>query len=573
MSHHRKTFLTLIICTTMLILSPEAWGQTVVTACGTDTATGGVNLKTALAKGGPIVIRCATGSSTILITQVHVVHRTTSLDGGGRVTLDGNNRTSMFIVSDPRIHLTLSNLTVTRGQLSLGRIELGILGPLGGIVTSRGHVELKNVRTRRSVNPYDVGSLVASENSVFDGNRGKFVIRATRADIMDSQISNNQGVPLTYPLHRQERPRAFLERVKVFGNLRPLHWFGDLTVVSSRFTNNAGGALHVLDGVVDIKRSHFTNNRAANGGAIYISGGNLKVERTNFEGNSAERRGGAIRIHSGSTGEIEATIRHSKFRNNRATLDGGALDLEGHLQAVAVLFYGNSSSKLGGALHMPRGRAELSRSVFVNNQALIAGGGISSGASGFDRVQLGNALIVRNTSPGGGGFSGRTLELFNSSIIGNQGGGLVIVSLPRGYSGPAGGLSMANTIVARNAGGNCVMPNGFLKDAGHNLQFPGNDCGEGMKQVDPFLDTMYVPSPGSPARFSGDSVVCRENLLVQSLDVYGSQRPTHEVCTIGAVEHDLEHHAIRLLAPQRKLPDRVREFFEFIHVLRRSHTS
>ena len=216
---------------------------------------------------------------------------------------------------------------------------------------------------------------------------------------------------------------------------------------------------------------------------------------------------------------------------------------------------------------MPRGHAEMARVTFVGNRASVSGGAINGGPTGVERIQLGNGLIVKNIAPLGGGFNGRTLELINSTVADNQGGGINIVPMPSGASA-TGGLLLINSIVSKNMGGNCGGENGSIIAGGPNIQFPDIGCGASIRTVDPLLDMMYVPYTGSPARFAGEQTVCNQHKLVNGQDVYGSDRPTQERCAVGAVEHDLERHAIRLLQRPRELPENVREFFEFLHVSR-----
>lgn len=547
-----------------------AAAQTVVTACGTDTAPGGVNLANALAAGGNIVIRCATGGTTIAITDAHVLRRPTTIDGEGRVTLDGGGRLPMFIIHDAGAKLVLRRMTVQRGMNPFLN-HPGSDAPSGGIVSSRGEVELWNVRTRASKEPYDVRALRAYDRSTFEDNTGEFVVRAREATFVEATIGANTGSPLTQSLQRiDSRPRASFERSDIHGNQRPIAWFGDLDLSHSRFTNNGspqtlGGAVLLHDGTMAVARTDFINNKAASGGAITIFGGRLEVRRATFEGNMAQQRGGALWVHSGSTGFIEVRLRYAKFRRNRAQ-DGGAIALEGHLQGGAVLFAGNEASRHGGAIDVPRGLMEIARGTFVDNAAGAAGGAIRSGSTGYDRVQLGNALLVRNRAPSGGAFIGRTLDLTNASVVSNQGGGLSIVPLPTGFTDPPGGVALRNTLLSQNAGGNCTGETASVADEGQNLQFPDAGCGAGIRVADPTLDSMFVPTLGSPARFSGDPKICLEHPLVAARDVYGSERPTYEKCTIGAVEHDLERHAVRLLPNRRELPEKLREFFAFIGV-------
>jgi predicted outer membrane repeat protein len=561
-----KTLLAATLAAVALC-SASASAQTVVTACGTDDAPGGMNLATALTIGGDIVIRCSTGGTTIAFNDAHVLRLATTIDGEGRVTLDGGGDLPMFIVHDASVKLVLRQMTVQRG-LNPFLNHPGSDAPSGGIVSSRGAVELWSVRTRDSKEPYDVRTLRAVERSTFEDNTGEFVVRAHEASFVESTLRDNAGSPLAQSRQRiDSRPRASIERSEIFGNGRPIVWFGDLILSRSRFTNNGspqmdGGAVLMLDGTMTVTRTDFINNRGSSGGAIAVLGGKLDVHRATLEGNEARQRGGALWVNSGSTGFIDVRLRYAKFRNNRAQ-DGGAIALEGRLEAGAVLFSGNSASRFGGGIDVPRGVVEISRGTFVDNSAGEAGGAIRSGPTGHDQVRLGNALIVRNMAPAGGAFHGRTLDIANGSVVANQ-GGLEVV--PNALGNPPGGITLRNSLLSQNSGGNCVGETSAVTDAGQNLQFPDTGCGLSIPVADPVLDSMFVPRLDSPARFSGDTETCMAHLLVAGRDVYGSERPAHDKCTIGAVEHDLERHAVRLLSRRRELPDRIREFFAFIGV-------
>ena len=52
-------------------------------------------------------------------------------------------------------------------------------------------------------------------------------------------------------------------------------------------------------------------------------------------------------------------------------------------------------------------------------------------------------------------------------------------------------IKFSNSIISNNPQGGCG-PAGLFDDAGHNLQFPGTDCGESINVADPHLDSMYM---------------------------------------------------------------------------------
>ncbi|KAJ3364843.1 hypothetical protein GGF32_001021 [Allomyces javanicus] len=123
------------------------------------------------------------------------------------------------------------------------------------------------------------------------------------------------------------------------------------TITNATFLNNQGSGLRLTGrATMTVADSTFSGNRAATaagGGAIWTAGGDcmLKVSGSLFVGNSGGF-GGAI-VHSGST----LTITNSRFYNNSARADGGALYLYSQLSRMTLqscAFSGNVA-KRGGA--------------------------------------------------------------------------------------------------------------------------------------------------------------------------------------------------------------------------------
>ena len=76
-----------------------------------------------------------------------------------------------------------------------------------------------------------------------------------------------------------------------------------------------------------ISRSTFTNNKAQYGGAIDICAGTIKITNSKFINNSADVEGGAIDINT-VNGNPKVTISGSKFINNSAPLGGAILNIK-----------------------------------------------------------------------------------------------------------------------------------------------------------------------------------------------------------------------------------------------------
>jgi hypothetical protein len=127
-----------------------------VTACGTDTAAGGMNLATALVTGGEIFIRCADGATEIRFTQTHPVGPATTIDGEGRVTLNGAGVPAMFAFTlTGARQLTLRNLSIRNAPTSATSTITSVVAdtPVPGPTS----VELVDVQVSDTVRAFIVG--------------------------------------------------------------------------------------------------------------------------------------------------------------------------------------------------------------------------------------------------------------------------------------------------------------------------------------------------------------------------------------------------------------------------------
>ena len=95
--------------------------------------------------------------------------------------------------------------------------------------------------------------------------------------------------------------------------------------------DNNGAAIEVTDTdksiTGTISKSTFTNNKAQYGGAIDICAGTIKIINSKFINNSADVEGGAIDINT-LNGNPKVTISSSKFINNSAPLGGAILNIK-----------------------------------------------------------------------------------------------------------------------------------------------------------------------------------------------------------------------------------------------------
>ncbi|MEO5888231.1 MAG: choice-of-anchor Q domain-containing protein [Anaerolineales bacterium] len=163
-----------------------------------------------------------------------------------------------------------------------------------------------------------------------------------------------------------------------------------------------------------------------------------------------------------------------------------------------------------------------------NSEALpghIHGAGIHNHAI----LTLTNVTITSNDAqPDGGGgiWNAGTATIVNVTIADN--------SAPTGLGGGIGGaaLTLTNTIVANNTGGNCTAT--MTITGSNNLQFPGTTCAGAITTADPMLGPLtngvYPLLPGSPAIDTGTNTGCPPT------DELGTTRPQGAACDIGAFE-------------------------------------
>lgn len=157
------------------------------------------------------------------------------------------------------------------------------------------------------------------------------------------------------------------------------------SLFEGNYASDEGGAIWAEAtntlGLFEISRSEFLNNTANDeGGAIWIDlddEGTLTVDRTVFEGNTSYEDGGAINQETEDYGTF-VRITNSRFTENFADSDGGALDLTDRTVLTNNTFNGNTTDDGdGGAVELNYSNPNydlaylhsVSNNVFRNNFA------------------------------------------------------------------------------------------------------------------------------------------------------------------------------------------------------------
>jgi predicted outer membrane repeat protein len=525
----------------VLLALASPWGapaaaDSVVTHCTRDDEpVTDVDLGKAIAAGGHVTFACPP-NTVIAMTRRHPVPHDTWIDGGGKVTLDGANATTMFEVADPAVTLSLSHLTIRRARPT----QAGE----GGIVTGRARVEIA------------LSTLIDNAMAVrlSDGT-----VRVT-----DSEIRNGTGVAIT-------APNVELTRVKLHGSgLQPLQANAGtvsirdseiaasgssvftncrLRIYGTRWSSSTSSAVDT-DCETTIDLSHFNGNHGANGGALRVRAGELPVtiRGGDFTDNGADGEGGAIAFESADF-DRRIDLRNVTFRSNHAA-NGGAIHLGGFLQNRPVLdgrgllFADNTASGSGGGIAGTNATLRLTRSVFVGNRAGDGGGGIDLRLFAPRNGILANSLFTRNGAPHGSAFHGSGLRFVNVTLAANESGPAVAAFWPvpsLNDPEPWRLMRFENSAFYRNTPASCETPpfGKLVFDGGANLQFPAGGCPVSIPVADPGFDPLFVPAWGGPAIAAGKLPLCLAQ-PVAGTDLYGRHRPQGKSCSIGAVEGDLE---------------------------------
>ena len=266
-------------------------------------------LRQAISGGGTITFSCGSAPATIRIGSELVVTRNTVIDGGGKVTLDGQHRTRILRNTN---QLTLKKITLVRGRAAVSWTGT----PNGG----------------------------GAVNSTY----GK------KLYVADSVFRDNQTSNL-----------GFGGAIFQAGN-------GLLTVVRSRFENNVaggGGGVYTLLAGLRMANSTFTGNRAVHGsqggGGLMTdggsansgsgaTGGDIVVCGTSFSGNSALADGGAALLWAYKKDRV--TVSSSTFTSNsvkpnsRGHAMGGGIRFGRSAALVDGSTFSRNSARTGGGV-------------------------------------------------------------------------------------------------------------------------------------------------------------------------------------------------------------------------------
>lgn len=434
----------------------------------------------------------------------------------GPVRIDGGGTVTLDGGGVARTFLTArQNIIMRRITLrSFARIR-SRLGNLPSIVLAFGDAELDEVSVGSSDSPFDLLHNATVSGSSFIGNTGVALKVGGVARISGSRFVGNEEAL----------------------------FMGEGSLRSSNFQNNSKGAVRIsgLDAPAEVMHSTFTGTRG--GPALAMAsqarqaGLSVTVRANHFTDNAA----GAVQVFDSvaeargfnlPAATINALLRlpparfalsYNRFSGNggdRGAAINADLTRAAGLASTGDIFTGNAATGDAGGVFATAGSLSLSHAVLRGNRAAGRGAAIMAGPAA--QVSVSNSLVIGN-SGGDGAIAGGAITLANVTVAQNSTAGLSL---------GAPGSRVVNSIFAGNQPANCVrVAAGVFQ--GKNAVSDASCPGVAPSQAS--LDAFFVPEPGSAAARDGDPAVC-STVPVGGVDLTFQARHDPAGCALGAFE-------------------------------------
>jgi predicted outer membrane repeat protein len=511
----------------LLVLALDVAAEDAVVGTGTPASCTESTFNAALAlvvndtQGGTLTFNCGPDPDVILLSSVKNLTGFVTIDGGGKMTLDGQDSTRLFNINpqpnpEDATLVTLRNIDLNRGNSGAE--------PFGGalLVNAGTQMDLDHVSIRNSLASISGGAIAAFADVSLNIANSSFV----------NNLAANGGAIAT---------RAVVN------------------VTNTSFVNNnasggEGGAIQSYEQNLRITDSSFSGNGARFGGAVFKGNAQAEIRSSTFSNNSSLDDGGAIHAR------IDAFLGtfDSDFRGNSAGRDGGAVFARSIYSSDRSI-YAQNSARSGGAIRLDGGVLALERSTLDRNTATMEGGAISAFAT---LVNFGENPALRHvtssgntTTTGSGGdlaFSasnGLTALIENVTLMGasaSSGGSTIHLS---------GNirLDVSRSLLWARAGTTCVTADTTsIVTLGSNIGGLGCSLGHGADAISSTfagfglgefanyggrVDT-YLPLPGSAAIDRGGTF-CLSDARGRPAPVDGDGSGS-VLCDAGAVERQLQ---------------------------------
>lgn len=479
-------------------------------------------LETAILTGGIITFNCGPQPAVIPITSTHEFRNDmdTVMDGGKRVTLQGNGSTRLFLAESgvapwhggtpPFYQSTRNAVTFQNITFSNGRSSGTPIPPLPP-----------------SAPP------ICSQGTDYDGGGGVIYVRDMVLHAINTTFVSNHAPTLG--------PDVAGGAIYALGSV-------DVTVQGSVFQNNDGangGAIGMLESNFRAVNNVFRNNRAlGHDGNHNVKSSGCPIHLNQYQVGDGGSAGAVYLDGQGTTGPF---LCGNLFAQNHGGVNalGGALLGAGdpgvqNLTVVQSEFDQNSNTN-GGAIYTYKNNFVLSQSSFSGNTAAY-GGAVQSNLTQITATNntfSGNSASVNIGVLAIFGGSG---VLRNNTFDGNQAPHYPVL-FSGSSSSPAPALTISNNLFVSNLGtsaqGPCVAnfagSDNMLWPPSTFTPAPEGACAIGETTANPllgpltynggFTKTMSMPSSSPAAKFATGC---------PATDQRGVSRPTP--CASGAFQ-------------------------------------
>jgi hypothetical protein len=247
-----------------------------------DSGSGSLRAQVGAASPGDIINFARGLSGTIVLTSGEIAFSkslTIQGPGAGVISVDGNNASRIFDITGGSSTVTISGLTLTKGNgnSGLGGLGGGAIRDSNGNLTVADSVLSGNTSASLGGGLSAYGGTVTIQDSTISGNTsnngggGVFLAYGGIKTIIDSTISGNQG---------NYGGGIFLYNSPSGSAIQNCTITGNTATITSRYAGFqvGGGGILLYNGAVAVDNCTIAGNSAnsSNGGGIWVGGGAFK---------------------------------------------------------------------------------------------------------------------------------------------------------------------------------------------------------------------------------------------------------------------------------------------------------
>ena len=512
-------------------------GAILVTTLSDATTHTGTSLRDAIsnASAGSTIMFAPDLHGSIVLEQGELsINKTLTIDGHGRITIDGNNTYTCIKTSSSSASVVLKDLKITNGYNSTNSYGAGIdvASPITliscDIIQNNGQ-KCGGLHLHSTVAAVLTGCTIRENTGYYAGGIYIDSNSSTATSITNCLIENNSASASTNAAGGVYcKTKALIIDSTIMGNTSAdsygglyLYTFSDVT--NCIIANNTGGI--VGGAYINSYNTPFTDcvirgNSGRTGGIYYASySSSLVLTRCDIIDNSATTYAGGIYC----AGPV--TCNACKIMNNKTNTSGnyagGVYTYNGTNTFTDCTISGNSGTKApAGGVYLG-GKGVFTNCMIANNSG--KNGGLYSYSSG---TTLTNCILNGNR---GSQYAG-SIYVYSTATITN-------CTIVNGIGGSAGGVYAASTTRIYNTGiFNCgISMTGYSSyiNPQHCMSDNGTWADITYDPMKPLFESDgYTPCLGSQLVNAGDSSLCSA-----TTDFLGNPRVDNEIIDIGAIEY------------------------------------